>query len=98
MQPPLASAYENLHLGQSVRDIRSGLELPLQLKALKKRATANNRLLSRQVKRGSLTNAILLKIHCQALGLVFWVIVAFPVLEILTAPPSVLFLPLAEGK
>jgi len=40
-------------------------------------------------------NAILLEIHGQALGLVFWVIGAFPVLEILTAPASVLLLPLA---
>lgn len=40
-------------------------------------------------------NAVFLKIHGQALSLVFWVIGAFPVLEVLTAPSSVLLLPLA---
>lgn len=64
MQPPRARAYENLHLGQSAKDKRSGLELPLQLKALKKRAAGNDRLLSKQAKWGSLTNAVFLKIHC----------------------------------
>lgn len=43
-------------------------------------------------------DAIFLKIHCEALRLVFWVIGSFPVLEILTAPPSVLFLPLPGRK
>lgn len=43
MQPPRASAYENLHLGQSVKDKRSWLELLLQLKGLSKRATVNDR-------------------------------------------------------
>lgn len=40
-------------------------------------------------------NAVFLKIHGQALSLVFRVIGAFPVLEILTAPSSVLLFPLA---
>lgn len=56
------------------------------------------RLWCRQTKWGSLTNAIFLKIHCQALSLVFWVIGAFPVLELLTAPSSVLLFPLPGGK
>lgn len=40
-------------------------------------------------------NAVFLKVHGQALSLVLWVIGAFPVLEILTTPSSVLLLPLA---
>lgn len=98
MQPPRASAYENLHLGQSAKDGRSGLGLPLLLEALGKRAASSDKLLGKQALWATLTNAILLKIHGQALGLVFWVIGAFPVLEILAAPASMLLFPLREGK
>lgn len=57
---------------------------------------ADDRPPNRRARRGggSLTNAILLKIHRQALGLVFRVVGAFPVLKVLTAPTSVLLLPL----
>lgn len=43
-------------------------------------------------------NAVFLKVHGQALSLVLRVVGAFPVLEIFTAPPSVLLLPLPGGK
>lgn len=66
--------------------------------ALGKRAASSDKLLGKQASWATLTNAILLKIHGQALGLVFWVIGAFPVLEILAAPASMLLFPLREGK
>lgn len=51
-----------------------------------------------RAKQGGLTDAVFLKVHCQALSLVLRVIGAFPVLEILTAPSSVLLLPLPGGE
>lgn len=84
MQPPRASAYENLHLGQSGRAAAQG------------EGSTPTPTPSDYEQR--LTYAVFLKVHGQALSLVLWVIGAFPVLEILTAPPSVLLLPLPGGK
>ena len=73
--------------------VRAGTATVLQ--ALRKRAAGKERFTGQT---GSLTYAIFLKVHRQALGLVLRVIGAFPVLEIFTAPASVLLLPLPEGR
>lgn len=68
-------------------------ELVAALGAVKMHAASSGQCI-RELALGTV-NSIFLKIHCQTMGLILWVIIAFPVLKILAAPTPVLLFPLA---